>query len=256
MGLLARFTTYLKSLFSAALDRAEDPAITLDYAYQQQIEQLQKLRQAMADVVTNEKRLELQEMQVQRQISRYEDQARQALAANREDLARLALERRQNLQNQMTAFQQQIERLKVEQDKFVQLEQRLSAKVEAFRTQKELVKAQYGAAVAQVKITEAVTGISEEMGDVTLAVERAKGKVLTMQARASALDQLLEQGTLEEVGQLDTGGDALDRQLGQLEDQARVEAHLAALKHEMQLGAGTSTKSTPLLTSGQEAKGA
>ena len=205
MGLLSRFTTYLKTLFSSLLDRAEDPVMTLDYAYQQQLEQLQHLRQAMADVVTNEKRLELQEAQVQLQSSRYEEQARQALAANREDLARLALVRRQTLQNELTAFQQQIEQLKAQQDKFVQIEQRLSARVEAFRSQKELMKAQYGAAQAQVKISEAATGLSEEMGDVNLAVERAKDKVLSMQARAQAMDQLLEQGTLEEVGQLGAG---------------------------------------------------
>lgn len=108
MGLLSHFTTYLKTLFSSLLDRAEDPVMTLDYAYHQQLEQLQHLRQALADVVTNEKRLELQEAQVQLQSSRYEEQARQAVAANREDLARLALARRQTLQNELTAFQHQI----------------------------------------------------------------------------------------------------------------------------------------------------
>src|ERR1051326_1635911 len=124
MGLISRFTTYIKSVFSSALDRAEDPGMTLDYSYTKQLEQLQNLRKAIADVVTNEKRLELQQAQVQTQMAKYEDQARQALAANREDLARMALERRQNLATQLTGFQQQIEQLKGQQDKFVQMEQR------------------------------------------------------------------------------------------------------------------------------------
>ena len=252
MGLFARFTTYLKSLFSAALDRAEDQTITLDYSYEQQIEQLQHLRQAIADVVTNEKRLELQEAQVQSQMSRYEDQARQALGVNREDLARLALDRRQQLETQLTAFQQQIEQLKGQQAKFVEMEQRLATKVEAFRSQKELVKAQYGAAQAQVKIQEAATGLSEEMGDVNLAVERAKEKVLNAQARANALDSMIEQGTLEEIGQLGPGGDVLDRQLGQIERQARVESQLAALKQQVQAGAVSTPPQPPLLSSGQK----
>ena len=80
------------------------------------------------------------------------------------------------------------------------MEQRLKARVEAFRTQKEMVKAQYGAASAQVKIQEAATGISEEMSDVNLAVQRAQDKVLQMQARANALDELTESGTLTEIG--------------------------------------------------------
>lgn len=251
MGLLSRFTTSLKSLFSAALDQAEDPSITLDYAYQQQLEQLQNLRRAMVDVVTNEKRLELQETQVQTQIVRYEDQARQALAANREDLARLALERRQNLQGEITTFQQQIEHLKAQQETFVQLEQRLSARVETFRTQKDLTKAQYGATEAQVKISEAATGLSEEMGDIRLAVQRAQDKVQTMQARAQAMDQLIEQGTLPEIGQLGPGGGQVDRQLAQLSNQAAIDAQLAVLKQQVQLASGQQGQERSSLPSGQ-----
>ena len=250
MGLLSRFTTYIKTRFSSALDKAEDPGMTLDYSYQQQLEQLQHLRQALADVVTNEKRLELQETQAQTQMATYEDQARQALAANREDLARLALARRQQLQTQLTTYQQQIEQLKAQQEKFVQIEQRLSAKVEAFRTQKEMVKAEYGAAQAQVKISEAATGLSEEMTDVNLAVQRAQDKVLTTQARAQAMDQLIEQGALEEVGQLGPGGDAVDRQLAQIADHSQIEAQLATMKQQMQLGPGKASPDQPSLLSG------
>jgi phage shock protein A len=238
MGLISRFTTFVKSVFSSALDKAEDPGMTLDYSYTKQLEQLQNLRRAIADVVTNEKRLELQQAQVQTQMAKYEDQARQALGANHEDLARMALERRQNLATQLTGFQQQIEQLKAQQDKFVQMEQRLSARVEAFRTQKEMVKAQYGAAQAQVKIQEAATGLSEEMTDVNMAVQRAQDKVLSMQARAQAMDQLIEQGTIQEVGQIGPGGDYIDRQLNQISSQSQIEAQLAAMKQQMQLGPG------------------
>lgn len=238
MGLISRFTTYVKSLFSSFLDQAEDPAMTLDYSYHQQLEQLQNMRRALVDIVTNEKRLELQRVQAQTQMAQYEDQARQALAANREDLARMALERRQNLETQLTGFQQQIEQLKAQQEKFAQIEQRLSARVEAFRAQKEMIKAQYGAAQAQVKISEAATGLSEEMGDVNMAVERAQDKVLTMQARANALDQLIEQGALQEVGQLGPGsGDTLDRQLAQIASTSQVDAQLAAMKQQVQVAA-------------------
>ena len=253
MGLISRFTTFIKTVFSSALDKAEDPGMTLDYSYQKQIEQLQNLRRAIADVVTNEKRLELQQAQVQTQMAKYDDQARQALQAGREDLARMALERKQNLQVQITGFQQQIEQLKAQQEKFVQVEQRLSAKVEAFRTQKEMVKAQYGAAQAQVKISEAATGLSEEMTDVNMAVQRAQDKVLTMQARANAMDQLIEQGTLQEVGQLGPGGgDYLDRQLNQISGQNQIDAQLAAMKQQMQLGPGNQQQGGPKqLPSGQ-----
>ncbi len=234
MGVFSRFTNYIKTVVSSFLDRAEDPGQTLDYAYQKQNEQLQNLRRSIADVVTQEKRLELQEAQVNAQIEKLDGQARLALSSNREDLARLALERKQALQTQLGSFDQNIAQLKQQQDKFVAMEQRLSSKVETFRSQKEMVKAQYGAAQAQVKIQEAATGISEEMADVNMAVERAQDRVLQMQARANAMDELTESGTLPELG----SGDSLDRQLAQLSNKADVDQQLAELKAQLQIPEG------------------
>ncbi|HEU5347419.1 MAG TPA: PspA/IM30 family protein [Ktedonobacterales bacterium] len=236
MGVLSRFTNYIKMVMSSFLDRAEDPALALDYSYEKQLEQLQALRRSIADVVTNEKRLELQQAQLTQQIDKLDGQARQAITMGREDLARLALERKQGLQVQIGQFGTQIEQLKAQQAKFVEMEQRLNARVESFRTQKEMVKAQYGAAQAQVKIQEAATGISEEMSDVNLAVQRAQDKVLQMQARASALDELTASGTLAEIGPGAT--DQLDRELQQLSSQTDVDRQLAEMKAQMQLPAG------------------
>src|SRR5689334_11064575 len=220
---------------SSFLDRAEDPGQALDYSYQKQLEQLQALRRSIAEVVTSEKRLELQQAQITSQMDKYDGQARQALSMNREDLARLALERKQGLQSQMGTFEQQIAQLKDQQQKFVTMEQRLSARVDSFRTQKEMVKAQYNAASAQVRIQEAATGLSEEMSDVNLAVERAQDKVLQMQARAQAMDELTASGTLPELG---SGGDQLDRQLAAIGNQSEVDRQLSELKAQMQLPSG------------------
>jgi phage shock protein A len=232
VGVLSRFTNYIKTIMSHALDRAEDPGQALDYSYEKQLEQLQTLRRSFADVVTSKKRLELQEAQLNTQIAKYDDQARLALGQGREDLARLALERKQGMQAQIATFDQQIEQLNAQQQKIDVLQQRLSARVEQFRTQKEMVKAQYGAAQAQVKIQETATGISEDMQDVNLAVQRAQDKVLSMQARASALDELTDSGSLPEIG---ATGDDIDRQLAAVSNQSQVDQQLAALKSQMQL---------------------
>ncbi len=233
MGVLSRFTTYVKSVFSSMLDRAEDPGVTLDYSYQKQLEQLQNLRRSIADVVTSEKRLELQKAQLTAQVGTYDDQARRALAMNREDLARLALERKQGIQAQLSGFDAQIDQLKSQQQKFLDMQERLQARVETFRNQKEMVKATYGAAQAQVKIQEAVTGISEEMSDVNLAVQRAQDKVLQMQARANALDELSSQGALPEIGA--PGSDSIDAQLQAMSSKSAVDSELAAMKAQLTL---------------------
>ncbi len=232
MGLLSRFSTFIKSKFSAIMDRAENPNETLDYSYNKQLEQLQNLRKSIADVVTSEKRLEMQQAQVNTQIEKLDSQARTAVQQNRDDLAREALTRKEALQQQITSFNDQITSLKAQQDKFVQMERRLSQRVEAFRTQKEMVKATYNAAQAQVKIQESVTGISEEMKDVNLAMQRAQDKVTNMKARADAMDQLIDQGTLQEIGQPHM--DDIDRQLSQLSTSSNVDSQLAQLKAQVQ----------------------
>ncbi len=237
MGFFSRLANFFRMRANAALDKAEDPGQVMDYSYQKQLEQLQNLKRSIAEVVTNEKRLEMQQTQIQQQVTRLDQQAMQALNANREDLARLALQRKEMLLTQLNGFEQQIAQLKAQEEKLVTMERTISSRVEAFRTQKEMVKAQYGAAQAQVKINESVTGISQEMSEMNLAMQRAQDKVLTMQARANAMDELIDQGTLGDQGLLGPGAnDPLDRELRQISAHQNVEDQLQAMKQQLQLG--------------------
>jgi phage shock protein A len=237
MSLWSRFVNLFRMRASAALDKAEEPGQVMDYSYGKQLEQLQQLRRSIAEVVTNEKRLDLLQSQVLQQINKLDQQAMQALQVNREDLARMALQRKEGLVAQISSYEQQIAQLRAQEENLIAMERKISARVEAFRTQKEMVKAQYNAAQAQVKINEAVTGISQEMQEMNLAMQRAQDKVLTMQSRANAMETLIEQGTLSEQGMLGSGsGDTLDRELQKISSQQNVEAQLQAMKQRLQLG--------------------
>ena len=237
MGIFSRLATFFRIRANAALDKAEDPGQVMDYSYNEQMRQLQQLRHSIADVVTQEKRLEMQQTELKNKINRLEEGARQALLVNNEDLARQALQRQQMLVGQINEYERQIAQLRAQEEKLIQMERTVSARIEAFRTQKEMVKAQYNAAQAQVKINEAVTGISQEMSEMNLAMQRAQDKVLTMQARANAMDSLIEQGALSEQGLLGSGsGDSLERELNKVASQQNVEAQLQAMKQQLQLG--------------------
>jgi phage shock protein A len=231
-GLMSRMSTVVKAWISRLLDRAEDPSVTLDYSYERQREQLQKVKKGVAEVVTAKKRLELQTQKLEAELPKLDQQARQALAAGREDLARQALERKAFAQTQLQSLDQQIAGLEAQQEKLIVGEKRLAAKVEAFRTQKETIKAEYSAAEAQVRISEAASGIGEEMADTGLAIERARDKTEQMQARASAVDELVEAGTLEDYA----GGTQLDRELAQIATGSQVDEELARLKGELAAG--------------------
>jgi phage shock protein A len=129
------------------------------------------------------------------------------------------------------------QQLEAQQQKLVEGEKTLSAKVESFRTQKEVIKAQYSAAEAQVKIGEAATGIGTNMADVGMAIERAKDKTAQLQARAAAVDELTAAGTLDDFTSSD---DDIDRQLKQISQSGQVDDELAKLKAE--LGTGDAPK--------------
>ena len=233
MGMFSRMSTIVKSKMNRILDSAEDPRETLDYSYEKQLEMLQNVKRGVVEMVTAKRRIQQQADRVGENITRLDRQARQAVEAGRDDLARLALQRKQTALTELEGLDEQIAGMEREQEKLTQAEQRLQAKVNAFRNQKEIIKAQYSAAQAQVRIGAALGGISEEMGDVSLAVQRAENKTDQMRAKAGAIDELVASGVLDDI----TGPkDDIERELAQMSASSNVEAELAALK-----GGGTAT---------------
>ncbi|GAA1560644.1 MULTISPECIES: PspA/IM30 family protein [Brevibacterium] len=231
MSIFQRIAAIFGAKANKALDKAEDPNETLDYSYQKQLELLQKVRRGVADVATSRKRLELQMTQLEQQQTKLSGQAQKAMEMNREDLAREALTRKSGLDQQITDLQGQHEGLQAEEQKLTMASQRLQAKVDAFRTRKETIKATYNAAEAQSKIGEAFSGISEELGDVGLAVQRAEDKTASLQARAGAVDELIASGALEDV----TGSskDDLSAQLDALSSDNDVEMELNRMREAL-----------------------
>jgi phage shock protein A len=127
-------------------------------------------------------------------------------------------------------------------------EQKLRQKIEQFRTKKEVIKAQYSAAEAQVRISEAANGVGEQMADLGLAIQRAEDKTETMRARASAVEELEKAGTFEDLSQLGSGEDDIDKQLRELTSGAQVDDELAKMKAELGSGGGDA----PALEQGEE----
>ncbi len=228
-GMWQRFKMIFKSKANAAMDKAENPAQTLDYSYEKQLEMLQKVRRGVADVATSRKRVELQIASLDKQLAKLDGQARAALGAGREDLAREALTRKAATGQQIADLHVQLDQLVGQEQKLTVASQQLQAKVESFRTQKETIKATYSAAEAQVRINEAFTGISSELGDVGLAIQRAEDRTAQMQARAGAMEELMATGALESTG----GKDALTAELERLTSDNQVENELAALRAEV-----------------------
>ena len=229
-GLFERAMNVIQAKLSKLIGRAEDPRETLDYSYEKQRDMLQNVKRGVADVATSKKRLQLQADKLEQSVGKLESQAREAMAAGREDLARTALERKVAVQGQLQDLDRQAAELEQQQQKLQENERALSAKIESFRSEKEVIKAQYSAAEAQVRIGEAATGIGDQMADTGQAIERAREKTEEMQARGAAIDELIASGTLDDVTSDKT---QLDRELAQLASQSQVDQELEKLKAEV-----------------------
>jgi phage shock protein A len=248
MGLWQRFATIFKAKANKALDRAEDPRETLDLSYQQQVENLTKVRRALADVATARKRLELQAEQLKSQGDKLSEQAKTALQQNNEPLAREALARREAVAAQLKDLEVQHASVDDQQQKLTDTASKLQAEVEAFRTRKETLKATYTAAEATSKINESMAGIGSSMSDAGAALSRAQDKIDEMTARSGALDELLSSGALTDL----TGSrDDIQRELDKSASKGNVDAALQQMKAELAtgdspgaLGAGESTGET------------
>ncbi|HJR48615.1 MAG TPA: PspA/IM30 family protein [Nitrososphaeraceae archaeon] len=226
-----RISTVIKQKANVIINKYEDPREALDYSYTKQIELLNKLRRDIAEVVTAKRRLEMQKAKLWDNIRTLDEQARRSIDAEREDLAKLALERKNANLLQLQGLDKQIGEMLAEQEKLEQTEKRLSTKVEEFKSKKEVIKAQYSAAEAHVRIKENVTGISEEMTDIGMALNKAEEKTEKMKAKSGALDEMINSGVLTDYT---TSKDSIERELEQVTLKGSVEEELAKLKAEKQ----------------------
>ncbi|MHB2029046.1 MAG: PspA/IM30 family protein [Acidimicrobiales bacterium] len=242
MGIMKRVSTIFQAKANDALNKAEDPRQMLDLSYEQQLENLTKVKRAVADVATARKRIEIQAEQLKSQGDKLAEQAKTALAQGNEPLAREALTRREAIAAQLKDLEGQHASIDEQEKKLEDTATKLQTQIEAFRTRKETIKATYTAAEASAHVNEAVSGISTSMGDAGAAMQRAQDKVAEMQARSGALDELMASGALTDL----TGGstDDIQAQLDKAMSTSDIDAQLAALKSSgttTELPSGTST---------------
>jgi len=249
MSLFQRAHEIVEAKANKALDAAEKPDEMLDLSYQQMLEQITQVKRSLVDIAAARKQIELQEQQLQHSVDHLQDQARAALSQGKEDLAKEALSRKAAAQAQVDAMDPQQEQLSEQEEKLEQTLAALQKKVNDFRTQKEVMKAQYTAAKAVSSVDENAAGISKTFDDSGAALQRAQDKISTMQAHAGAVDELLESGVLEDVG---GSTDDIQQELDEAGSNAEVDKELAALKAE--IGSGGSDSPPPSeLTGGSPA---
>jgi len=232
MSIFKHAANILEAKVNKLLSRAEDPAETLDLSYEKMLTSLQEAKRHLADVITERVSLENQIAQAQKLAARAEEDARMALNANREDLARGALTEKQAEAQKITALQEAHDTVAAQAQKLMDYEHALQERIEQFRTQKEVMKSQMAAAQAQVKVTESLTGLGHGLDDAGDALRRVQDRTAHEQAKAQAMDGLLESGIindpLDHRTQTEREMDKLRATSGVDDDLTRLKAELAA----------------------------
>ena len=224
MGLWTRIRMLFATKASSALDRAEDPREVLDYAYSQQQQLLVSLRRGLVDVATSKQQLEQQAQRLLDSIPKLDDQARRAIGAGREDLARVTLERKRIATAEADSLTKQIAEVSADKDRLSAQERALQLRIEQFRTHRDVVSARYSAAEAEVRV-------KESLAELGMAVGRAEEKADRLQARARAIDSLVDIGSLPSAG----GGDFIENELLRITQGSEIDGELARIKAELAL---------------------
>lgn len=228
MGVWSRVRMLFNAELSSTLDKAEDPRTVLDYAYNQQQELLTTLRRGLIDVATAKQQLEQEAKRLDARIPQLDDQARRAVAAGRDDLARVAIERKWLAANEIEGLNKQIAEVDAEKQRLAGQERTLQVRVEQFRTHREVVVARYSAADAEVRLKESLAGVSGELAELGMAVGRAEEKAERLQARARAIDSLVDIGSFPPVG----GGDFVEAELLRVTVSKEIDSELDRIKKE------------------------
>lgn len=233
MSVFSRVADILQAKTHKLLNHLEDPNEALDLSYEKMIAGLQETKLHLADVVAQQKSLERQIAAAQDEAAKAENDARIALQASREDLAKAALAHKHSAIEKLESLNQAHAAVLPQAQKLIDYERKLEERIENFRLQKEVMKTSYTAAAAQTKVSQAMAGVGTSFSNVGDTLRRAQDKVEGMRAKAEAMESLTEAGVLSDP--LD-GRRKEERELDALRVGSAIDSDLEKLKAELAAG--------------------
>lgn len=230
MSIFTRFKNMFQAQANAVADQLEDPKASLDYSLTRLEENRRGLSRGLVEVSAAKRRLENQRDEMATAVTKYKQQAETAVNAGRDDLARQALERKQEAEARQAELDANIASLAPQENNLKESQVNLDRKISLFRSKKEELKVVHDSSQAQLRVRESLSGISEDMADVGNTIQRAEARIKEMQSRADAIDGLIAEGVLSDALAPET--DDIDRQLAQIGRSQAIEDELAALKEK------------------------
>lgn len=218
MGIFSRIADIFKSNVNDALDKAEDPEKMLKQMVLEMEESVNKATLAVANSIANEKGLERKLEKARKDSTEWEQKAMQALQANREDLAKAALEKKSIADRNVADLHPIYEQAKATSTKLRQQLDQLKSKLDEARSRQSTLIARSQAAKAQKQISQSFSGVGS---DAFTKFDKFEGKIEKLEAEATAFEQLAGENT------------SLDDEFKKLSSSSSVDGDLLALKAKM-----------------------
>ncbi len=228
MGILSRFTNSFKARANQVAEQLEDPKANLDYSLVRLEETHAQINRSLVEVSAARNRLQSQRDQWAAVAQKTAGQAEAALAAGREDLARVALGRKQEAELRQAGLDTSLTNLDSQLENLKQSQANLDHKITLFRAKKEELKAIYDSSRAQLQVSEMISGISVDLADIGTVIRRAETRIREIQSRADAIQGLIAEGVLTNA--LAPDEDDIDRELSQANRRQMIDAELKRLQ--------------------------
>lgn len=234
MGIFDRISRLVRANVNDALDEAEDPEKMLEQLIRDMTGEIRQARGQVAAMIAQEKELAADKSDADRQSSEWQRRAELAVAQGKDDLAREALRRKRDADEngriygeQLAAQQQTVSRLKNQL-------QELENKLDQMESKRDALIARSRRAKAQQQVSETLTNLPH--ASAAGEFERFERRIRSTEAKAAASAEMADLGHEDDFA-------ALDQDFG-------VEDELAALKAKRSGGSASTATTVPAVASG------
>ncbi|ADK79299.1 PspA/IM30 family protein [Sediminispirochaeta smaragdinae] len=188
MGFFQRFRRMIKSNLNEMISKAEDPEKMLDQVIVDMNRQMIESKKSVAGAIADEKKLERQLNQTIAAAREWEEKAKLAVRAGKDDLAKEALLRKQEYMGEAAQYREQLEGQHDSVEKLKQSLRQLQQKIDEAQRKRNLLIARAKRAKAQQKMQETIKGINQNSA--FEAFDRLSEKVDRMEAENEAYEEL------------------------------------------------------------------
>ena len=213
-GIMDRLSRLIRANINDLIDNAEDPEKMIDQILRDMQSNITTARAQVASMIAQEKELEADVNESNELVTEWNEKARRAVSAGKDDLAREALRRKHDAQENLSVYENQHQVQKQTVEKLKQQLQLLESKYQSTLSQRDSLIARQRRARAQQHVADRVTSLSPL--DASSELERMERKIRSNEARAAATIEMEDT--------------SLDAQFRELDYDVDIEKELEALK--------------------------